>query len=427
MLLYAWPGVISILLFAALATYAPMAPLWNARLLPFIYLCFLLIAAYGAAEVVRVVVGMLHAGVRLPAKFAYIGIIVVMVGSTVWASYERRATPASWAQYNYEGYEAKSGWPDAKALFAALSALPPGRIMWEFNRDYERFGTTRTLENVPIFTGHPTMEGLLIESSLNAPFHFINQAETSETQTDAVPGITYPSFDFPTGLRHLRMYGVRWFVAYTDRAKQAARGAGLVIRQTVPQSGGHSFAIYEIGDGHLVEVPPYRPVLFADRDWRRSALDWYRDLPLLDTPLVFTGGGDKVAKRQFADPGPVPATGMPATLPREPLNQPGEIADAHMVGNEELDFTTDRVGEPHVVKVSWFPNWKALGAEGPWMLSPGLMVVVPTQAHVRLVYRDTPVDKAGKALSLVGLGVLAWPAVASARRRRRPATGVQGE
>jgi hypothetical protein len=57
------------------------------------------------------------------------------------------------------------------------------------------------------------------------------------------------------------------------------------------------------------------------------------------------------------------------------------------------------------------------------MLSPGLMVVVPTQAQVRLVYRDTPVEVAGKALTVVGIGVLAAPLVASlvarlgARRR----------
>jgi hypothetical protein len=53
------------------------------------------------------------------------------------------------------------------------------------------------------------------------------------------------------------------------------------------------------------------------------------------------------------------------------------------------------------------------------MLSPGLMVVVPTQAQVRLVYRDTPVDLAGKALTVVGLGVLLAPAVTRLRARRR--------
>ena len=80
-------------------------------------------------------------------------------------------------------------------------------------------------------------------------------------------------------------------------------------------------------------------------------------------------------------------------------------------------------GEPHIVKVSWFPNWKVEGAKGPWMLSPGLMVVVPTQSEVRLSYRDTPVDLAGKALTVAGVGALLTPTVLGrwrARRRKGP-------
>jgi hypothetical protein len=53
------------------------------------------------------------------------------------------------------------------------------------------------------------------------------------------------------------------------------------------------------------------------------------------------------------------------------------------------------------------------------MLSPGLMVVVPTQREVRLSYRDTPVDLAGKALTVAGVGALLAPTVLGRARRRR--------
>ena len=51
------------------------------------------------------------------------------------------------------------------------------------------------------------------------------------------------------------------------------------------------------------------------------------------------------------------------------------------------------------------------------------MVVVPTQPDVRLSYRDTPVELAGKALTVAGFGALLAPTVigrARARRRRHP-------
>jgi hypothetical protein len=223
-----------------------------------------------------------------------------------------------------------------------------------------------------------------------------------------VPGIQYPGFDFKTGLEHLRMFGVRWYVAYTDQTKEAAKQAGLKVVAT----SGH-FTIYEVGDGNIVEVPPYRPVLFDDPDWRDSALTWYRNTQWLDTPLAFASKSDPAARAAFADPGKLPVK----TLPHQPLERPGEIASTQKDGT--IDFTTDRIGEPHIIKVSYFPNWHVQGAKGPWQLSPGLMVVVPTQAHVRLTYDDTAMETGGNALSALGLAVLVLPGVAVGIRRFR--------
>jgi 6-pyruvoyl-tetrahydropterin synthase related domain len=429
-LLYAWPAAAAALVFVALIQVAPEAALWNARMLPFLYLFSLLVAAYGASVVAAWLAGLIQRRTGLSLRYAWLVVVAVLLIAPVLGSWQHRGFLPGWAEYNYEGFEVKPGWPEARGLFNTLAALPPGRVMWEYNRDYERLGTTRTLENIPVFGGQPTMEGLLIESSLNAPFHFINQAETSETQTQAVPGIDYPdAMDFPTGLAHLRLYGVRYYVAYDackrqdetwaacadlkqqDTEIQAAKAAGL---PEVATSG--RFHVYEIGTGNLVEVPKFRPVLVDHPDWRATGLSWYRNPDWLETPLVFASSGDKAARAAFAGSGPLPLT----SLPREPLARPGELAATTSPTGDQLSFKTDRIGEPHVVKVSWFPNWRVEGAQGPWLLSPGLMVVVPTQAEVRLSYRDTPVDLAGKALTVAGLGALAVPtALGRVRGKRR--------
>lgn len=418
-LLFAWPGLVAAVLFVALVRFMPKGSLWNARLLPFIYLCALLVAAYGAAMVLTWAVEWLQYRTAMPMRLAYVGVALVLLLVPLAASYpspnRQNGYLPGWTQYNYSGFEAKPDWPQAVALFRTLDRLPYGRVMWEFRRDeYERFGTTRTLENIPVFTKQPSMEGLLIESSLNAPFHFINQAETSVLQTDAVPGIDYPPAsdfpgDFPIGLAHLRAYGVRWYVAYSDTAKKAAAKAGLPVVAT----SGH-FTIYQVGSGDLVEVPKYRPVLTDTPDWRSAALDWYSNPQALDTPLVFASKRDPAARAAFTPLGSAPFTNPP----KVPLARPGELPATQ--DNGVVDFTTDRIGEPHIVKVSYFPNWHAEGAKGPWLLSPGLMVVIPTQAHVRLVYRDTPVDTTGKSLSVLGLAVVALPPLT---RRLWPRSG----
>jgi hypothetical protein len=429
-LLYAWPAAVAAFVFVALIRIAPQAALWNARMLPFLYLFSLLVAAYGASVVAGRVAEVLQRRTGASLRYAWLAVVAVMVVAPVVGAWRHRGFVPLWAKYNYSGFEAKPGWPEARALFDTLAALPPGRVMWEYHPDYERFGTTRTLENIPVFGGQPTMEGLLIESSLNAPFHFINQAETSENETQAVPGITYPDFDFPTGLAHLRLFGVRYYVAYDackekpdstvwkpceglhmkDQEDQAAKAAGL---QPVTSSG--RFTIYRVGSGDLVQVPKFKPVLVDHGDWRANSLTWYANPDWLQVPLVYASAKDKAARAAFAPSGPLPLT----SPPREPLAHPGELPATMSRTGDQLSFTTDRIGEPHIVKVSWFPNWRVEGAEGPWMLSPGLMVVVPTQRQVTLSYRDTPVDLAGKALTVGGVGVLLTPTVLGRVRRRR--------
>jgi hypothetical protein len=69
------------------------------------------------------------------------------------------------------------------------------------------------------------------------------------------------------------------------------------------------------------------------------------------------------------------------------------------------------------VKASYFPNWKAKGAHGPWRVTPNEMVVVPTSRHVTLYYGETPVDMTGWVLTYLGvIGVV----VLSRRRVLEP-------
>jgi hypothetical protein len=59
-----------------------------------------------------------------------------------------------------------------------------------------------------------------------------------------------------------------------------------------------------------------------------------------------------------------------------------------------------------VVKTSYFPNWEADGANGPWRLTPNLMVVVPTSRSVTLHYARSGPEWVGIFLTVIGVGGL---------------------
>src|SRR5262249_58263315 len=56
------------------------------------------------------------------------------------------------------------------------------------------------------------------------------------------------------------------------------------------------------------------------------------------------------------------------------------------VEDEAITVTTNRVGHPLLVKVSYHPRWRVEGADGPYLVSPALMLIVPRQPTVRMVY-----------------------------------------
>jgi len=181
--------------------------IWNARFLPFILMGELLFAAYALGSWWQDIERILS---RKKKEFIFLGISLLLLFSGYIVV---RYIPArvnyipSWEKWNYEGIEKKDPWPELKELGMYLKSLPYGRVMWEYRGEYDKFGTPRVLENLPIWDQKPTFEGLLIESSLSGYFHFINQAETTKTPTSAIAGLSYPSFDFEKGIRHLQLFG----------------------------------------------------------------------------------------------------------------------------------------------------------------------------------------------------------------------------
>jgi hypothetical protein len=87
---------------------------------------------------------------------------------------------------------------------------------------------------------------------------------------------------------------------------------------------------------------------------------------------------------------------------------PVEVSDVQ-IEQQPLSFSVDQVGVPVVVKVSYFPNWDASGALGPYRIGPNMMVVVPTENDVELTYGRSTVDWLFSLLTVLGIALcIVW-------------------
>jgi hypothetical protein len=274
------------------------------------------------------------------------------------------------------------------------------------------------------FTGGciDSMEGLLFESSTTTPFHFANQAELSPAPSDPfvdtndVYGPLYGPVDVPLGIEHLQLLGVRYFMASSPEIVQAAEEdpALHLVAKTGPFHviyGGvlnTTWDIFEVANSAPVaplgDLPAVLTNVSAGQgSWLKPAVEWYQDPSEWNVELS-AGGPAKWPRIKAGQKAPI----VPVT--------PAKVTDIDE-GTDTISFHVDRTGSPVLVKTSYFPNWVAHGAEGPWRVTPNLMVVVPTNHTVTLTYGIGTAGKVGDALTGVGVVVLVVGTVLWRRRR----------
>jgi hypothetical protein len=320
-----------------------------------------------------------------------------------------------WARWNYSGYEAKDTFGEYQAFMSSVDGLPQGRYQWEFNSELNQYGTTMSLMLIPYWVGqgHQSMEGLFFESSLTVPFHFLNQAEMSKSPSRPVPGLDYHTFDFERGIPHLQLYGVDYYVSFTEEAEEKATEDARLSE--LERSG--PFVIFEVDDSDLVDVARYEPSVYEPVGDAESfgdvALDWYGSIATLDRWLVADGPDDWLRVPDAA-----------SVIGAEAVDAAGHVSNVE-IGDDWISFDTDAVGVPHLVKVSYFPNWVADGADGPYRAAPSLMVVVPTEEHVEMHFGRSWIEFVGFAATLLAIGGLVGARFVPAIRNRLRADGTE--
>jgi hypothetical protein len=450
---YEWEGIRAIL---------GKAPAWNLRLLPFWYLMLFLLAALGVAELARLTAAaatwVIHGpepaepaeldeleqrGDDLPrgrpsfdaTRVIAIALLAILAATvSLVRVYQTRDFLPYWARYNYTGYQGgkpedftQKSWPEYRAFMDTANSLAPGRMAWEGGDAIGAYGTTDSLMLLPYWTHGriASMEGLYYESSATTPYHFLMIATLAQGPSDPVRALPYKTIaDFDLGVRYLQVMGVRYYAAFSDAAKAAAaKNPALSVVATVPDLDNKppsGWTFYEVADAPTVQGLAYQPVVVDDLHadpswtcegapkpvgatasdselsaWECTAVPWFGDPVALDRPLT-DGGPSGWTRAPAATARAVPKKAVP----------PVTVTHIHTT-ESSISFDVDRTGVPVMVKTSYFPNWEAEGADGPWRATPNFMVVVPTAKHVTLTYGTTSAEWAGRVLTLVGLVGLA--------------------
>jgi len=354
-----------------------------------------------------------------------------------------------WSTWNFSGLEAKpenlnaggdvgqGGWAEYQYVQRTMAGVGEqvgcGRAMWEFAPELNRYGTTMAMMLLPMWTDGciGSMEGLYFEATPTVPYHFMLQSDLSapsrSSGADASVGgpsramrdLPYGDFDIDRGVDRMHELGVRYYLAFSPQSIQAAREHRALTEIT----SAAPWVIFET-QATIVEALPVAPVVVdgvSDHqdEWLDVGIEWFDQLdaarPASSGPDAWRSvGAEEVVSRYEAENTRLAGTialddpALRDLLPVTDVAQETNVSNV-VTDTDRISFSVDRIGTPILVRTSYFPSWKANGAEGPFRVAPNFMVVVPTQEDVEVVFARTAIDWSALVmtfLGLVGLGIV---------------------
>ncbi|MFZ4812803.1 MAG: hypothetical protein ACOYL9_15800, partial [Ilumatobacteraceae bacterium] len=265
---------------------------------------------------------------------------------------------------SFAGIERGPYWGEYQELVSTLDDITAergcGRIGYEFKWD-GRYGSIYALQLLPKFTDGcvTTINGLLAGSPNANFFQPVAESAWSMEAEKYNRRLPFEEPNMARGVSYLRELGCQYYLALTPEMVADARAAdGLTELATVGP-----WSVFEVADVALVEPltrVPYVDSSVAGRDdWSDASMAWFQQADST-APRVSLKGANGW-----------PATAEESAQSKLPTNEVADIVD----DGDTISFNVSVPGVPVLVRESYFPTWKAEGADGPYRVAPNWMVL----------------------------------------------------
>lgn len=289
-----------------------------------------------------------------------------------------------WYSDTLKGYEHTRGFDYFKQLNQFLKtddSLNTARVGYEKCSRYGPYGGDRVFESMFLFSGRQTLEGIHYSSSLASKFITFLQAEFSKELKSPTPYIL--SQIQPESLAiHMNLYNISQLLLISPQVKQIFNESP----QFYHEKDVGKFSIYGLKQDSpgYISTLTYPPVLYTGTDWLDRFYDqWFKHpkkTNIFFVPSSFVKDPDDRAV--FQEKTPI-LTVQPSYYKNEYHCKPD--IRSHL-SHFKIKFQTSAIGVPHLIRVSYFPNWRVSGAHGVYPVTPHFMMVIPRSNEVTLTF-----------------------------------------
>lgn len=269
-------------------------------------------------------------------------------------------------QKNPDAYFMDVDIPKVKGRIMLLESSPPA-----FPRALEHIAAQST--------NNFMLKGLFSESSANAGYIFLLQNKMLGLLSSGNLSAKEAGMRSQNASRLLNLFQVNYLLGQ-NRIKNAKLVKEVPVRDKV------SYYLYKIGSGEVVELLDYKPYC-TEKNWKAAVYQWFECLD----PRILARAAD------------LPAA---TASPKDGVNVIEERISPPLLRlkvNAQKDV-------PILIKISYFPRWRAYADGKPvkiYQVAPSFMLIYG-KGDIKLEYRSTLIDWAGKLLTVFGLVWIGW-------------------
>lgn len=342
-----------------------------------------------------------------------VSFFVIMIIATIFVIFHPKNVK-SWYNWNYSGYEVKKEYLNLKAIIREFGGdINTGRILWEKQNqnDNADFGSERAFENLFLFTGRPSTEGVHYHSSFMARAITYLQSEYSLDPVDPEAYRIYSKVNpdvwglrfFQANAKDIIVYSQEiknLFSNHSDFEKTGKFGKFWIFSyKYFPKS---YVMIYDLDRIKIIKNNKY--------GFKTDFYRYFRDYELFDSPFIFEKQGKEFIRNdnyynnydEYKDKNFDYAFNFNKWLLGYKYSK--AIYNEN-ISQFKIKFSTKEIGKPHIIKITYSPNFKSRNGEKIYPISPGFMMLIPSKENVEIYYGTNIYEIIGFILTLLSLVV----------------------
>ncbi len=351
--------------------------------------------------------------------FSTIIFAVSLTASLLFINFNMKNGPA-WFRWNNSGFESKSGYSSLLDIIKATDEKgfdKPSRLLWEKIRggDNADFGSERAFENLYLFTGRGSTEGIHYGSSFMAKSVTYMQTEYSPIASGPESHRLYASLNSDVWKYRFIQTNSKDIIVHSDEMRGYFNNNELFERKT---DIAGKWTIYSFVD----HIDSYIDIVDFDKisivgtpkngGWQKDFYRFFREYELIEYPFIpkeyiKKTDSDLLNMEKFSNYDDYRDRFKDKKISYSEWQIEKKENSSHIT-DEKIDhfnikFKTDRVGEPHIIKISYSENFKSKNGENIYPIAPGFMLIIPKSENVDIHYGYTVSEIIGLIITLASV------------------------